>query len=152
MHGHFSPSFSPLRYYVSGGWIRNDYNSDWEQKRSESVPCNCDHLLIYCAPQLSSNHSLLTHQSSLLWMQQRNLAVKQGENWWEMSENFDYKYLFSCCKIRWHGDDSFIPPTQKEDVPQILTTLKNPLSLAGFGPTNLGSNGKHDKQVATENK
>jgi hypothetical protein len=85
-------------------------------------------------------------------MQQRNLAVKQGENWWEMSENFDYKYIFSCYKMRWHGDDGFIPPTQKEVAPQILTTLQNPLSLAGFGPTNLGSNGKHDKQVATENK
>jgi hypothetical protein len=35
----------------------------------QSVPCNCDHFLIYCAPGLSSNHSQFIHQSSLLQLQ-----------------------------------------------------------------------------------
>jgi ABC-type transport system involved in multi-copper enzyme maturation permease subunit len=54
------------------------------------VQCNCDHLLIYCAPHLSSNHSRLIHQNSLPWLHKRHLIAK----WEEMSRNFAYKCLF----------------------------------------------------------
>jgi hypothetical protein len=33
---------------------------------------------------------------------------------------------------------------------QILITLKNPSPSAGFEPSNLGSNGKHDKHYTTK--
>jgi len=45
----------------------------------QSVPCNCDHFLICCAPHLSYNHSRFIHQSSLLWLQQTHLIAKRGE-------------------------------------------------------------------------
>jgi hypothetical protein len=47
----------------------------------QSVPYNCDYLLICCASDLSSNNSRLIHQRSLFWLQRtpnsktrRNLA------------------------------------------------------------------------------
>jgi hypothetical protein len=42
----------------------------------QSVTFNCDHLLIYCASHLSSNHSRLIHQNSLLSLQQTHLVAK----------------------------------------------------------------------------
>jgi hypothetical protein len=61
----------------------------------QSVHCNCNHLLIYCASHLSFNHSLFIHQDSLLWLQKRYLVAKRGKPWREMSVNFVYRYLFS---------------------------------------------------------
>jgi hypothetical protein len=54
-----------------------------------------EHLLVYCTPQLHSNHSRLTHHNSLLWLQHWHLIAKRGETWLEMSENFVYRNLFS---------------------------------------------------------
>jgi hypothetical protein len=45
---------------------------------AQSVSCNCDDFLIYCAPHLSCNHSRFIHQISLLWMQPKRLLVKRG--------------------------------------------------------------------------
>jgi hypothetical protein len=45
----------------------------------QSIPCNCDHFLIYCAPHLSSNHSQFIHQSSLLWLQQTPSRVAERD-------------------------------------------------------------------------
>jgi hypothetical protein len=60
----------------------------------QSVPCNCYHFLIYCAPHLSSNHTRFIHQNSLLWLQRRHLAAsgeKLGEKY---PLNFAYQYLY----------------------------------------------------------
>jgi hypothetical protein len=37
----------------------------------QCVPCNCDNVLVCCAPHLSFSHSRFIYQSSLLWLQQR---------------------------------------------------------------------------------
>jgi hypothetical protein len=42
-------------------------------------PMHCDHVLIYCAPHLSSNKSRFIQQSSLLRCQQTHLVAKWGE-------------------------------------------------------------------------
>jgi hypothetical protein len=91
-------------------------------------------------PHPSSNHSWL--------IQHRHLVVKQeklGEKWlWILPT----KYLFHTLqgsltshKILWHEVDDFTFPP-KEVVLWIFIALKNPLSLAGFEPTNHGYNGK----------
>jgi hypothetical protein len=51
--------------------------------------------------------------------------------------------FLTCCKILEHGDDCFTSPL-KEFMLHIFIALKNPLLSAGFEPTNLQSNGKHD--------
>jgi hypothetical protein len=43
----------------------------------QNVPRNCDHILIYCAPHLISNHSQFIHHCSLIWLQHRHLVAKQ---------------------------------------------------------------------------
>jgi hypothetical protein len=54
----------------------------------QSVLCNYDHFLVYCAPHLSSNHSRFVHQGSLLWFQQRRLVAKRRETELEISTKF----------------------------------------------------------------
>jgi hypothetical protein len=54
----------------------------------QSVPCNCDHFLIYCVPHLSTDHSQFNHHSSLLCLQQRHLVTKQGETGREIATVF----------------------------------------------------------------
>jgi hypothetical protein len=44
-----------------------------------SVPCNCDHFPICCAPRLSYNDSRFIRQISLHWLQQRRLVAKRRE-------------------------------------------------------------------------
>jgi hypothetical protein len=63
-----------------------------------SVPCNCDHLLIYCAPHVSSNHSQFIHRSSLRWLQQRHLVAKLVGNGREMAAEFCLPVSPSCFK------------------------------------------------------
>jgi hypothetical protein len=123
----------------------------------QSVPCNADHFLIYCAPHLSSYHFWCIHQSSLLWLHWRHLAAKQGGTGQEMAAKFCpsvclsyFKGSLTCCKILQHRAGSFTSPP-KEIVLQIFITLKNPSHSAGFEPTNLGSNGKHNNHYTTEN-
>jgi hypothetical protein len=45
---------------------------------AQSISCNCDDFLIYCAPYLSSNHSRFIHQISLLWMQPETPTSEAG--------------------------------------------------------------------------
>jgi hypothetical protein len=119
----------------------------------QSVPCNCDHFLIYYAPYLSSNHSRFIHQSSLFWLQQRYLVAKRRETGREMTTEFYLSYLkgsLTYRKILRHGADGFTFPP-KEIALRIFIVLKNPSLSAGFEPTNLGFNGKHDDHYTTEN-
>jgi hypothetical protein len=50
--------------------------------------------------------------------------------------------ILTCHKILWYVADGFTPPQKK--VVWIFIALKNQLSLTGFEPMNLGSNGKHN--------
>jgi hypothetical protein len=66
------------------------------------------------------------------------------------------KYLFhtpqgylTCRKIFRHRADGFTSPP-KEVTVQIFIALKNPSSLAGFEPTNLGYSGKNNSHYTTE--
>jgi hypothetical protein len=67
-----------------------------------------------------------------------------------MTMNFVHKVSLShsliCHKILEHGTTGFTSPP-KEVVLQIFIALKNPSSLAGLEPANLGSNGKHCKPL-----
>jgi hypothetical protein len=62
-----------------------------------SVPCSCVHFPICWVPHMSSNHSWFNHQSSLLWLQQRHLVAKRGENW---RINCSWIFLVSISIIR----------------------------------------------------
>jgi hypothetical protein len=66
-----------------------------------------------------------------------------------MAVNFPYEIFhipqgsLTCCKILQHGVDG-ITCLPKEFILWIFIALKNPLSLVGFEPANLVSNGKHN--------
>jgi hypothetical protein len=71
------------------------------------------HFLIYCAPNLSSDHFRFIHHSSLLWLQQRHIVAKWGETWWEVvAELCLYLYrtygdLLTCHRKLLHGANIF---------------------------------------------
>jgi hypothetical protein len=80
---------------------------------------------------------------------QSHLVVKQERHGWETWPlNFAYEASFHARKVLLHainvrhGTDGFTSPP-KEVVLRIFITLKNPSSLAGFEPMNLGPSGKH---------
>jgi hypothetical protein len=74
---------------------------------TESIPCNCNHFLMYCAPHLSSNHFQFIYQSSVLWLQQRHLIANWGETGWEMATEFclsvSIMQLFSYHRLSVHN-------------------------------------------------
>jgi hypothetical protein len=110
----------------------------------QSVPCNCDHLLIYCAPCLRSNHSRFIHQSSLLWLQQKHIVAKRRETGLEMTVNFSYELSLShlkrsltCRKIFRPGTDGVIPFRRKTCC-GFVSPLKTHLPRPGLNPRTLG--------------
>jgi hypothetical protein len=156
----FSFSFQPWK--VTFYWTMFKDKCSWRLSTGywlilESVSCYCDHFLIYCASNLSSNHLQFIHQSYPLWLQQRHLVAKWGETGRKMSAEFclsvSVSYLkgsLTCHKILQHGADGFISPP-KEVMLWIFIALKNPSLAAGFEHTNLGSSGEHDNHYTTEN-
>jgi hypothetical protein len=112
---------------------------------AQSIPCDCDHLLIYCAPPLSSNHSRFIRHSFLFWLQQRHLVAKWGETGWEMTAPFHQSVTYlSYLKefltwriILWHGADGFAFPP-KEVVLRYLLPLKINSSRPSSNPRTLG--------------
>jgi hypothetical protein len=124
----------------------------------QSVPCNCDHLLINCAPHLSTNHTRFIHQrSSPLWLQQTHPVPKPGETGREMAAEFCLsvflsflKGSFTCRKMLRHVVDGFNSPPN-DVVIWIFIVLKNSLLSAAYEPANLGSNRKHDNHYTKEN-
>jgi hypothetical protein len=123
----------------------------------QSVPCNCEHLMIYSAPHLNSNHSWFIHQSSLLSGCSRNLVAKRGETGREidaeicLSVSLPYlKKSLTCREVLRHGADGFTSPP-KEAVLRIFIALKNPSLSAGFEPANRGSNSNHDNHYTIQN-
>jgi hypothetical protein len=76
-----------------------------------------------------------------------------------MSVNSACRYHFlhlhgslSCRQVLRHAADGFNPPTQKEEVVLLIfIALKILSSSAGFEPTTIGSNGKHDNHYTMEN-
>jgi hypothetical protein len=104
---------------------------------------------MYCAPNLSSNHSRFIRQNSLLWLQHRHLVAERGETGREMAAEFcpsaSLSYLkvsLTCLKILRHGADGFTSPP-KEVVLRIFIALKihrfrpglNPLTLSPMAST-----------------
>jgi hypothetical protein len=78
----------------------------------QSVPCNCDHFLVYCAPHLSYNHSRFIHQSSLFWLQQRHLVAKREELGKKWPLNFAYQCVYHTSRDLKHDVKSYdIGPT-----------------------------------------
>jgi hypothetical protein len=138
-------------------WVANDpVTRYWLLLRGgivQSVPCNCNYFLIYCA----SNHSRIIQQSSLFWLLQRHVVAKRGETGREMVAEFclllslSYlKWSLTCSKNLRHGANVFTSPP-KEVVLLVFIALKNPSLTAWFEPANLGSNDKHDNYYTTEN-
>jgi hypothetical protein len=86
----------------------------------QNAPCNCVHFLIYCAPNLCSNHSRFIHQSSLLWFQHTYLVAKREEAGREMVPEFcrsvslsHLKESLTCRNILLYGADGFISLRRK---------------------------------------
>jgi hypothetical protein len=110
----------------------------------QSVPCTCDHILIYCcAPHPSSNLSWFVHQSSLLWLQLRHLLATQGESGREVVDTIclsvSQSYLkgsWICSKILRHGADGF-SSLPKEVELRFFIVLNNPSLSAEFEPANV---------------
>jgi hypothetical protein len=111
----------------------------------QSVPCNCDHFLIYCAPHLICIHAWFIHRAP--WLQHRHLVAEQGVAR-EMPLNLsDWVSLAYAAGI-------FNMPyilTKWGRRLRIFIALKSPSSSTGFESANLGSNSKHNNHYATEN-
>jgi hypothetical protein len=112
---------------------------------------------VYCAPRLSTNHSLFIYQTSLLWLQQRHLVAKPGGSRRELATEICLSMSLSCIKgsltcskMLRHGADSFASPP-KEVVLRIFIALKKPSPSAEFLHANLLSSDKHENHYASGN-
>jgi hypothetical protein len=92
-------------------------------------------------PNLISNHSWYSHQSSLAITS----SSKAGETWWEMAAEFClwsisftlHRVSLTCHKILWHGTDGFTS-SPKKVVLRIFICLKIHCSWPGLNPQILG--------------
>jgi hypothetical protein len=111
-------------------------------------------LLIYCASP-SEWLSFLIHPPQLSGSNQQTPSSEKVRNSARISMNFSFKYLFHTVgifNIPWNLTwDRRLSPLPKEVVLRIFIALQNQPSSAGFEPANLGSNGKHDNHLTTEN-
>jgi hypothetical protein len=133
-----------LHAYVKLKLYLNIHTNDWQPNGYWlllqsgivwSVPYNCDHFLIYCAPRLSSNHFRFIHHLSAL------VAAETSSS--EVGRNL-------ARNSRWFRLSVSIIPQGKFKLPNyvallIFMALKNQFPSTEFEPTNL------DNQYTTEN-
>jgi hypothetical protein len=121
----------------------------------QSVPCNYNHFLIYCALHLSYISNSLT--TVLCSGYSRETCQQSGEKLGEkclwilpISISIIPQGSLTCHKILRHRADGFTSPL-KQAVLQNFITLKNTSCSARFEPTNLGSNVNHNNHYTTKN-